>query len=169
VQYGHYGEAIDALKSSLEVQPGQPSAMGELCYAYAFAHHLAEAKAIEAQLSLPGMPLMSRTYCTMGIALSTGDTSKSRAIAEEVAAHYGDAGAQEDDLGKVLAVVGEYDRAMDWFERAYDRHIYFFDVFSEAEIPKALFKNPRWIALAQRPAFRQWRAASARARKLFSA
>jgi TolB-like protein len=167
VQYGHYGEAIDALKSSLEVQPGQPSAMSELCFAYAFARRIAQAKSIEAQLSLPGMPLKERTYCAMGIALSTRDTAKSRAIAEEIAAHYGEPGAQEQDLGKVFAAVGEYDRAVGWFERAYDRQMYFFDVYSEVGIPKALFKNPRWIALAQRPAFRQWRASSARARKLF--
>ena len=77
-------------------------------------------------------------------------------------------GAQEDDLGKVFAAVEEYDRAMDWFERAYDKQIDFFDVYGEVGIPADLFKNPRWIALAQRPAFRQWRAASARARNLFA-
>ena len=169
VQYGHFGEAIDALKSSLEVQPGQPGAMSELCYAYAFAGRAAQAKSIEVQLSFPGMPLMERTYCSMGIALSSGDTVKSHAIAEEVARHYGDFGAQEDDLGKVFAAVGEYDRAAYWFERAYDRQVYFFDVYSEVAIPKALFRSPRWIALARRPAFQKWRASSALAQKLFRA
>src|SRR5579862_1892208 len=168
VSQGKYGEAIAPLKSSLDVQPGQPSAMAELCFAYAFAHRIARAKAIEAQLSLPGMPAMARTYCTMGLALSSGDTAKARATAEDVAAHLGTAGAGENDLGKVFAAAGEFDRAADWFERAYDKQIYFFDVYSEVGMPKALFATPRWRALASRPAFREWREASDRARQLFA-
>jgi TolB-like protein/tetratricopeptide (TPR) repeat protein/transcriptional regulator with XRE-family HTH domain len=169
VSQGKYGEAIAPLKSSLDVQPGQPSAMSELCYAYAFVHRIAEAKSIQSQLSLPGMPAMARTYCTMGLALSSGDTAKARATAEEVAAHLGIAGAGEDDLGKVFAAAGDFDRAMDWFERAYDKQIFFFDVYSDVSFPRALFETPRWRALAERPAFRKWREASAQARKLFTA
>jgi hypothetical protein len=41
----------------------------------------AEAKSIQAQLSLPGMPAMERTYCTMGLALSGGDTARARTTA----------------------------------------------------------------------------------------
>jgi tetratricopeptide (TPR) repeat protein len=165
---GRFDEGIAALKSSLEIQPGQPSAMGELCFAYADAGRIAEAKSVLVQLSLPGMPDLWRKYCTMGVALSTHDTATSRGFAEELAANYRQLGSQADDVGKVFATVGEYDRAMDWFERAYDRHIFFFNIDGDVIIPKALLANPRWIAMTRRPDFQRWRAASARAEKLFA-
>jgi TolB-like protein/tetratricopeptide (TPR) repeat protein/transcriptional regulator with XRE-family HTH domain len=166
---GRFNEGIAVLKSSLEVQPGQPSAMAELCFAYADAGRIGEAKSVLAELSLPGMPVAERKYCTMGIALNTHDIAISHAFAEELAANYRQLGAQEDDVAKVFATVGEHGRAMDWFERAYDRHIFFFNIDGDVIIPKALFATSRWMAMTRRPAFQRWRAASTRARKLFSA
>jgi hypothetical protein len=59
-------------------------------------------------------------------------------------------------MGTIFAMVGEFDRAMDWLERAFDKKTSIFDMYQSALVPDALFMTPRWIALTQRPAFKNW-------------
>jgi hypothetical protein len=67
------------------------------------------------------------------------------------------------DLGFCFASAGESERALDWFERAFDKGQDIFILPFQSYFPPAFFRNPRWIALTQRPSYQLWSEAHGRA------
>ena len=164
---GRFDEGATAAKLSLKSFPGDARALGMLCNSYALGGHLVQAREILRDLSLPGMPDDQRGDCTDAIALRDGDLAAVRASTENLAAHYRENGVEELDVGIAFGQVYEFDRAMDWLERGFEKRQVFFDLDKAPTLPKGLFATPRWIALTQRPEFAAWRAARARASLAF--
>ena len=64
------------------------------------------------------------------------------------------------DAGLTYALVGDFDKAVTWLERAYDRkEPDWFAAPYYKIVPPAFFKLPRWKALTERPLYQDWQAA----------
>lgn len=77
-----------------------------------------------------------------------------------LAARFPNASMTSGDLGDDYATAGAFDKAIQWLERAYDEGDFVLFAFpNDKAISPAFFQTARWKALADRPRFRQWRAA----------
>jgi adenylate cyclase len=151
-------DEIEALSSD-----GRAGDLREKCEAYAQMKKLAEAEQMLKSLSAPGMPAMPRNLCRLGIAAFGGRPDVARTMADDFAEHY-QTFWTETRVGQAFATAGEYDRAMDWFERAFDKHDPdFFEYDHSLVLPAKFFEMPRWIALTQRPEYEAWEAVRERA------
>ena len=99
--------------------------------------------------------------------MHSGQVELARSLADDEVVHCKDRGDSEADVGLILSRIGEYDRAMDWYERAFDNRTFLFDFYQGASVPAEFFRTRRWAELTQRPEFKAWQAARQRATTLW--
>lgn len=144
------GEKATSLSSA------NPGAVNFLCGGYALTKQLGRARAVRAQLlQIPeGHKLIG---CQFDIVLMEGHLDDARAIADRCVTPL--------FTGANHLVLGDTDRAIAEFEKAYDTRdeqlfsIPYDKVYASAPGAAALFKSKRWLALTQRPRFRAWQSA----------
>jgi tetratricopeptide (TPR) repeat protein len=130
-----------------------------LCTAYAHSNRTAQAKLILMQLN-EMHEKASAGSCAFDLEAAQGHTAQARALLDKLAEQYplGDLGAF--DIGDDYAMIGIYDKALEWLTRAYDqREFVLFTVSTDATIPRAFFQTPGWKSLWSRPLVRAWQAA----------
>ena len=172
INFSRRRDALDVTKEALKLNPGNPLAMAFMCHLLADTKQIAAAKAALEGMKVSGAPQDTLDDCRFGLAQATGDIATQHRICDDNVAHYPENGQQEYDVGFCFALAGEFDRALDWFERAYDKSTPgpgedVFNLPFARVLPPALFQEPRWIALTKRPGFQRWSEARARARRLF--
>ena len=117
-----------------------------------------------------------RVYCAIYIAKAAGDAVSLRRIAvnnpqrNPKGTLWFPEGVfwSATDLGEIYQLLGDYDSAFHWYERAYDLGQYniarFGPLNNEFGIPATIepFSDPRWKALRNRPEIRLWEATRAK-------
>jgi hypothetical protein len=57
----------------------------------------------------------------------------------------------------IYALAGEFDAAIDWFQKSVDEHdLRFFQNTAEPLMPMSLKSSPRWVSFMQQPALSEW-------------
>jgi tetratricopeptide (TPR) repeat protein len=95
--------------------------------------------------------------CSYYLSVAANDLKAVRALAESVASGFPSNGAGAGDIGIAFARAGDIDKALGWFEKAYE--------LREPQTPatpssnpelKALYADPRWAKFMERPEFKDW-------------
>ena len=90
--------------------------------------------------------------------MTAGDVADARAILARWTAGYPDESTYATDIAEHFVAVGDFDKASDWFERAYDgRENEVFESTYRADDAK-YHQTARWQALTRRAGFREWQA-----------
>ncbi len=160
---GRWREGIAATDDVLALHPDDADRISDKCAAFAQMKDFPHANDMLIVLSALNSPHFEKNFCLLVIAAKKGQAQIARALAEDAAAHQAQYGLDEEGMATIFAMAGEFDRAMDWLERAFDKKDSIFDWYQSALVPDGLFKTPRWIALTQRPAFKNWLDARERA------
>jgi TolB-like protein/DNA-binding winged helix-turn-helix (wHTH) protein len=157
----HYGEAIAAARALLVHQPNQARALGGLCIGFARTGQKEKALAFERQLSgvsSEGVVPSDLEQCSFEISLAGGNTAEARRIVEAWEAEFPDKLPYAADIAERYVALKDFDRASDWYERAYERREFgFFRTASWSGAAKYRL-TARWKALAQQPQFKEWQA-----------
>jgi TolB-like protein/transcriptional regulator with XRE-family HTH domain len=172
---GRLPEATAAAEAALELQPGQPSVLDELCMLNALAGKIDRARDYGRQLaaiSTPSLPISASNAqdrgrliairqvitsrikdCEIQIAFATLPAPKIHTLLDRIKGEEMGSSA----LGVLYARAGDFTRAMKLFSGAYDqRELELVSVRYNADTPKALLHDPRWIALWKRPLLVDW-------------
>ena len=102
--------------------------------------------------------LDDKRVCMFAIAIQSGDTPAARAIVADIEVHWREYGFREDNVGEMLARLGQFDEAMNWFDRAIARKLGGFEPDSPG-IPRAFYRTPRWRAFMNSPDYKTWQTA----------
>jgi serine/threonine-protein kinase len=156
---GRNNDAIKVAREGMTLQPGNLEGQSLLCQVEAGRGNLAEARRIRAQLQ-------SRTEtearapaiaCVYYVAVAEKDRKTIRSLADEVAAGFPKNGVGANDIAIAYARIGEFDKALGWFETAFQlREPQIFAVTSSDPELGALYSDPRWKAFRDNPEFRDW-------------
>ena len=163
-----FADAVMASDEALALHPGDPVTLQYKCVSLAFLKRLAEARAVLASLSAPGIPAALATHCKFFILLSSEGAMPAIAFAEDVLKHDPKKIGNPGDLGFMLSHAGADDRAMDSYEKALRAGDFVFGFYPGRSTPPAFLRTPRWIALTETPAFRAWSNARETARRAWS-
>jgi TolB-like protein len=152
-------ELIDTSQTILKLHPGHPLGLGRLCSAYAAAGRIDDARRIAATLGESSGTGFFLAICRAGIAVASGHTAEAASIVKAASASGPDSW-DDANIGQYYAELGMYAKAVTYLTRAYDQGNWFlFTVTTDPDIDPDFFKQPGWIALTQRPQFKEWQAA----------
>jgi TolB-like protein len=160
-QYNYLGQFRDAAGSAsaaLALRPDRPLYLYTLCWAYAGLGRDGDAREIANRLVAADEP-GAADACSLRIAAGIGRARQAHELADRIAGRFPVFVFDETDIADFYVAAGDIDRAMSWFEKAYDARDG--DLFASQELPalpRALFDSPRWTALMQRPEAQKWRA-----------
>jgi tetratricopeptide (TPR) repeat protein len=159
IHLARFGEAVPAAQAALALAPDQDFIRAVLCTAYAHAGEAGKARSIAAQFT-KAHDKPDADGCLFDIAVGEGRLSDARKINDAFAAQYPAGPMDAVSLADNLAVMGDAHAAVQWMERAYPQKEYgLFEIPFDRSIPRAVFADPGWKALMQRPLFRDWQAA----------
>ncbi len=161
VMMDRYREAIATARAALAHHPDSGDALLSLCQAYAKTGQIQQAREVNAHLRQFGNPMIAQS-CDFEIDAATGDALAARTILNNWIAEFPDKFSGEHeyatDIADQYVALNDFDRAGDWYERAYDRHeaFLFADTFF---IDDAKYRQTAsFKALSQRPGFKEWQA-----------
>jgi len=160
-------EAIESVRESLKLGPGNPHATSDLCNMLASTGQVAAAKAVRESMTLSGASRNDLNDCQFLMARATGDSATQQRICNDLLAQHPQNGSSELDLGFCFGMAGESDRALDWFERASEKGQDIFTLPFQNFLPSTFFQMPRWVALTKTPSYQLWSKAQARAAREF--
>jgi TolB-like protein/DNA-binding winged helix-turn-helix (wHTH) protein/Flp pilus assembly protein TadD len=151
-----YREAIAVGRAILAHHPDDPWGLVSLCQGYAPMGEIGEAR--RAFDRLRHLKSDSADGCEFTIDVYSGDIADARAILVRWTAGYPDKFLLAADIAESFVAINDFDKASDWFERAYDRR--------EKEVFGSTYRaddakyhqTARWQALTQRPGFKEWQA-----------
>jgi predicted Zn-dependent protease len=151
-----YGEAIAVGHAILAHRPDDPWGLVSLCQGYAPTGRIGEAR--RAYDRLRRLKSDSADGCEFDIDVYSGNIADARAILARWSAGYPDKFLFAADIAEHYVAVNDFDKASDWFERAYDRRE--IGVFEPAyDVDDAKYRQTaRWQALTQREGFKEWQA-----------
>ena len=157
---GREEDAIKTARDGMTLQPGNLEGQALLCQVEAGRNNLVEAKRIRGQLqSLTNRPEAENpaVACAYYVAVAEKDTKTVRTLADAVAAGFPKNGAGANDIAIAYARVGDFDKAIGWFETAFQQREpqIFATPYSNPEFG-ALYADPRWKAYRDKPEFRDW-------------
>jgi TolB-like protein len=154
-------EIVVAAKGTLALHPGHPVALWRLCTGYAYSGRFEDADKIDGLLAT-AHDTDGDLACRIDIADASGHHAEAEALMDAIAARYGKGGTgwSEALIGWEYAIIGSFAKAIVWLNRAYDnRDLGFVTMPLYKSIRPEFFKQPGWIALTQKPLFREWQAA----------
>ncbi len=160
---GRYQDVIAASDKALQLHPGDPVTLEYRCVSLANLNRIGEAKEVLSQLLQPGTPPFMGVHCKFFVTLHSDGAKAAIAFVDDVLAHDRKTIGFVGDAGFMLSHAGAFDQAMDWYEKSFSRQAWVFGFYPGVTTPPAFFKNPRWIALTQRPDYQRWLTARARA------
>jgi tetratricopeptide (TPR) repeat protein len=171
ISSGNLKEATRLARDALALQPGNVGALAVLCETLAAAKQFDEAKRILAQiasLTADDPRVGDRAACQFWIAAYSGNKTVSRQIVEEVALGYPGNGVPAGDMSTGYRVIGDNDKALEWYVRALDdRDIAVLPTRYFAKGPREVFETPEWIKARKRPDVIAWENARARIAREF--
>jgi TolB-like protein len=156
---GRKDEALKVAREGLAIQPGNFEGQELLCQVQAARGDLKDAGRIKTQLASSSSPdaQLPAVACSYYLSVAANDLKAVRALAESVASGFPSNGAGAGDIGIAFARAGDIDKALGWFEKAYE--------LREPQTPatpssnpelKALYADPRWAKFMERPEFKDW-------------
>lgn len=153
-------EAVNVARSWVNHAPNNPDALEKLCSSYAVTVRLDEAREWQRQLGLVKSDDASHLqYCDFDIDVASGNFAAAGKIVETWTKGFPDQGPPAAFIALAYLQLNDFDRASDWFERAYDRREDTFFMYPfRPEAVKYRTTSPRWKALTHQPAFREWQA-----------
>jgi len=156
-QQARFNEAVKAEQGALLLQPTNGAGGDLLCSIQVARHELGEAHRLVT--SLIGVYAANpewRTGCPLELALAEGRKTDARKFADTAAAAYS-AGSEATEIGTAYRKLGEIDRAMLWYERAYTaRERDLLLVPQDKLQTPGLLADSRWKALWARQPIRDW-------------
>jgi TolB-like protein/tetratricopeptide (TPR) repeat protein len=159
IHVARYGEAAAAAQAALALHSHHNYVEAQLCTAYAHTGRLDEARAIAARFASAGDD-DDAGFCRFDIAIGEMRLDDARRIVDGMAARFSGLDLPAADIGDNYAVAGDTQKALAWLERAYDAREYqLFTIHTDRAIAPRFFAEPRWVALTQRPLYRDWRQA----------
>lgn len=163
-----FQEAIGVAKAQLVHSPRDTFRLDSLCEAYAATDQIDEARAIGERLDrlqTDSDSISDFQDCRFSIDMATGNRADALRIRHIVESRFPDNGIKAEDIGMGHVQLDEFDKASDWFERAYEhRENDLFSVFflkGSHAFEKGIEKyrmTPGYRALSQKPLFKEWQA-----------
>jgi TolB-like protein/DNA-binding winged helix-turn-helix (wHTH) protein len=162
---GRFKEVIDAAAVVLANHPGNTEALRYICSSYAASGQIAEARKIAERLKAMHAyydEQMRYAACDMDIALATGNRSDALRILKIWESDFPDKLSHALDISIAYATLGNFDRASDWFLRAYERREsdffagFFLKGFGYEKAIEMYRQTAGYKALAERPLFKKW-------------
>ncbi|HWA90855.1 MAG TPA: hypothetical protein VG889_12520 [Rhizomicrobium sp.] len=167
---GRLKDAAKVAREGLAIQPGNFEGQSLLCQVEAAQRDLDAARRVHMQLASSSNPeaALPALACAYHIATADGDRATVLAITESAAKGFPGNGVAANDVAIGYARAGNYDKALGWFETAYQlREAQVCAVqYSNPEI-KAFYADRRWRTFRDKPEFRDWEAARAEIAKRF--
>jgi tetratricopeptide (TPR) repeat protein len=164
---GRFKEVIDAAAAVLANHPGNTDALRYICSSYAASGQIAEARKIAERLKAMHAyydEQMRYAACDMDIALATGNRSNALRILKIWESDFPDKLSHALDISTAYVTLGDFDRATDWFQRAYERREsdffagFFLKGFGYEKAIEMYRQTAGYKALAERPLFKKWQA-----------
>ncbi len=157
---GREEEAIFEFSRSLTLDPNMAFSLSGLCVSYANAGRLEEAKSLmSGRLSASdGADGFYTIRCKAIIAYcETGSGTAMIELARDAEEKYKGGSVNPALVGLIYALAGEFDAAIDWFQKSVDEHdLRFFQNTAEPLMPMSLKSSPRWVSFMQQPALSEW-------------
>jgi len=157
---GRYRDEIPVARLILAHRPDDPYPLEWLCQAYAKTGQIRAAREVNEHLHRLKSDQLQ--WCQFEIDVAAGDASAARTILNtwisEFPDKYSDDIREAPDIGNAYVELNDFDRASDWYERAYDLHEQ--DLFPEVfQTDHAKYRQTAGFkALSQRPGFKAWQA-----------
>jgi TolB-like protein/DNA-binding winged helix-turn-helix (wHTH) protein/thioredoxin-like negative regulator of GroEL len=154
-------EAIGVANAILAHQPNALWALTQLCQAYVAAGRMAEAREVAARVrrSKLDWPLRSDLQqCEFEIDLAAGDRGAANNDQKGFEAEFPDRFPYPVDIADNYVLLGDFDKASDWYERTYELRDpeFFSSIYAPAG---AKYRTTaRWKALSRQPLFHEWQA-----------
>jgi TolB-like protein len=156
---GRNDDALRVAKEGMPLQPGNMEGQSLVCQVQAGRGNLTEARRIRAQLQSRTEPEAQNPAlaCVYYIAVAEKDKKTIQSLADAVAAGFPKNGVSANDIAIAYARVGDFGKAIGWFETAFRRREpqIFADIYSNPEL-SSLYADPRWRAYRDKPEFRDW-------------
>jgi TolB-like protein len=154
---GLHREALGTINDALALQPANPDALALLCETQAVIGDLKGANRTLAKLATGGDVSLSTSLCRFYIGYYTHDLASMRRLMDTVAANYATSGATPADMAIGYRLAGANDEALKWFAKAFEeRDIAALSAEYFAIGPKTMFADPRWKAMRDTQAVRDW-------------
>lgn len=157
---GNTAQALRYAADAEALQPGNPDLLELQCRIAANGQRLDDAQKELDQLSAEtknGQAAASMVACMFYMDVAKKDFAAARKIADRAAATFPANGLRASDIGIGYAVTGDVSAAVTWFERGLRlRDAQIFPVFYNNPQLTKLFGDPRWKALRNEPAVRDW-------------
>ncbi|MGH8234954.1 MAG: hypothetical protein ACREPU_12285 [Rhodanobacteraceae bacterium] len=155
-----FENALAAAKEALALHPDDPVTKEYQCVSLASLNRIKNANAVLGALSKPGIPMNLRIHCKFFITLhSEGSKAAIAFVDSVVSSRKPGVGDSPGNLGFMLSHTGAIDDAMDWYDKAFKEHQWYFGFYPGKTAPQAFLDSPRWIALTRRPEYQRWLAA----------
>ena len=165
---GRFREEIDVAQAQLVDHPRDTLRLESLCRAYAATGQISRARVVEERIRSLQTDLDSQTNfqaCGWSIDIATGNRADALRLLHIWESEFPDKFADVKLIASDYVLLGNFDRATDWFERAYERRDFggFFASFYLRDLgyEKAFEKyraTAAYKALTGKPLFREWQA-----------
>jgi tetratricopeptide (TPR) repeat protein len=152
-------EAISEFRKALALDPNMAFVLSGLCASYLGTGRLQEAKVMRHRLvAADGEDGLYTVRCDALIASREPEGAAQLVQLARRAEHSYSAGSINAALvGLIYALAGEFDVALEWFQRSINDHdLRFFQNTAEPLLPAALKSDSRWHAFMQQPMLREW-------------
>ncbi|HEX4080801.1 MAG TPA: winged helix-turn-helix domain-containing protein [Rhizomicrobium sp.] len=157
---GREEEAIPEYQNALTLDPDMAFSLWGLCAAFASTGRLEEAKAVlrDRLIVADGAEGLYALRAQAMIACrETGGIARLPALARDAEQAYAAESANPALVGLIHVFAGDFDAALQWFQKSIDEHdLLFFDTTTEPSMPAAFRSDPRWRSFMQQPALREW-------------
>ncbi|MEI9933187.1 MAG: hypothetical protein WDM89_22315 [Rhizomicrobium sp.] len=159
IHNGQYDDAVSAAHDALVLEPNQTEALAMLCTADARSHRLDDAHAVLANLRTYN-DAASTSGCDFDIAVAENRLPDARRNTDAQALQFPHGDFDAADFGERTAQTRDFDKAAQWFTRAYDARAFtLFTIPYSRSIPPEFFQSAGWKALSNRPLFKDWQTA----------
>jgi tetratricopeptide (TPR) repeat protein len=159
IHIARFGEAVPALQTAIDLAPNESYLQGVLCTAYAHSGEGDKARAIAARFSKAN-DSADANGCLFDIAVGAGKLDEARKINDAFAGQFPNGPMDAAGLADNYATMGDAKSAVSWMLRSYgERDPQLFQIPFDRSIPQAVFADPGWKALMQKPLFRDWQVA----------
>jgi TolB-like protein/DNA-binding winged helix-turn-helix (wHTH) protein/tetratricopeptide (TPR) repeat protein len=159
IHLARFGEAVTVARDALDRTPHQTYITSYLCTAYAHSGEIEKARAIADHFS-KAHDKPDSDGCLFDIAVGEGKLDDASRINSTFVVQYPNGPLDAVGLAYNFAVMGDAHAFVQWMERAYAQKE--FDMFPlpfDHVVPQAVWDDPGWKALMQKPLFRDWQAA----------